>query len=297
MLYSMTGYGESSHQGETLAVALELRSVNNRYLKVSLRAPDSYQVLEPEFEKVIRTLVRRGTIQVSLRVHRVKGLQEQPLRLDVLQGYLNQVSKLALECNLPHEARCFLMGNVLQLPGVVPEGQVGAKTLDEDWPQIEKTLEAALAKLQLMRSTEGAMMAQELLTLRDRIFDHLSLIKGLIPLVMEAYKDRLLERVRKLLESTEAQVQPSDLIREVAIFAERSDIAEEVTRLDGHLEQFRKVLQEEEGAGRKLEFLTQEMVRETNTMGSKAADVKITRHVVEIKGDLERIRELIQNVE
>jgi uncharacterized protein (TIGR00255 family) len=103
--------------------------------------------------------------------------------------------------------------------------------------------------------------------------------------------------VRKLIESTEAEIQPSDLIREVAIFAERSDIAEEVTRLDSHLEQFGKVLEQEEGAGRKLEFLTQEMVRETNTMGSKAADVKITRHVVEIKGDLERIRELIQNVE
>ncbi len=293
----MTGYGEASHQGKTLAVAIELRSVNNRYLKVSLRAPESYQILEPEFEKVVRKMVRRGTVQVNLRVHRVKETQEQPLRLDVLQGYLNQVSRLALECNLPHEARCFLMGNVLHLPGIVPEGQIGAKTLDEDWPHIEKTLEIALEKLQLMRSTEGGVMALELLALRDKIFEHLASIKVLIPQVMEAYKDRLLERVRKLIENTEAEIQPSDLIREVAIFAERSDIAEEVTRLDSHLEQFGKVLEQEEGAGRKLEFLTQEMVRETNTMGSKAADVKITRHVVEIKGDLERIRELIQNVE
>lgn len=293
----MTGYGEASHQGKTLAVAIELRSVNNRYLKVSLRAPESYQILEPEFEKVVRKLVRRGTVQINLRVQRVKETQEQPLRLDVLQGYLNQVSKLALECNLPHEARCFLMGNVLQLPGIVPEGQIGAKTLDEDWPHIEKTLEIALEKLQVMRSTEGGVMALELLALRNKIFEHLASIKVLIPQVMEAYKDRLLERVRKLIESTEAEIQPSDLIREVAIFAERSDIAEEVTRLDSHLEQFGKVLEQEEGAGRKLEFLTQEMVRETNTMGSKAADVKITRHVVEIKGDLERIRELIQNVE
>ena len=293
----MTGYGEASHQGKTLAVAIELRSVNNRYLKVSLRAPESYQILEPEFEKVVRKMVRRGTVQVNLRVHRVKETQEQPLRLDVLQGYLNQVSRLALECNLPHEARCFLMGNVLHLPGIVPEGQIGAKTLDEDWPHIEKTLEIALEKLQLMRSTEGGVMALELLALRDKIFEHLASIKVLIPQVMEAYKDRLLERVRKLIENTEAEIQPSDLIREVAIFAERSDIAEEVTRLDSHLEQFRKVLEQEEGAGRKLEFLTQEMVRETNTMGPKAADVKITRHVVEIKGDLERIRELIQNVE
>lgn len=293
----MTGYGESSRQGNTLAIAIELRSVNNRYLKVSLRAPESYQILEPEFEKVLRKLVRRGTVQVNLRVHRVKETQDQSLRLDVLKGYLNQVAKVAHESNLTQEACNILMGNVLHLPGIVPEGQVGAKTLDEDWPEIEKTLEVALAKLQSMRSTEGGVMALELMALRNKIVEHLGSIKVLIPQVMEAYKDRLLDRVRKLLESTEAQIQPSDLIREVAIFAERSDIAEEVTRLDSHLEQFGKVLEQEEGAGRKLEFLTQEMVRETNTMGSKAADVKITRHVVEIKGDLERIRELIQNVE
>lgn len=280
-----------------MAIAIELRSVNNRYLKVSLRAPESYQILEPEFEKVVRKLVRRGTVQVNLRVHRVRETQEQSLRLDVLKGYLNQVAKVALEIKLPQEACNLLMGNVLHLPGIVPEGQVGAKTLDEDWPEIEKTLEIALTKLQSMRSTEGGVMALELMALRNKIVEHLGSIKVLIPQVMEAYKDRLLDRVRKLLESTEAQIQPSDLIREVAIFAERSDIAEEVTRLDSHLEQFGKVLEQEEGAGRKLEFLTQEMVRETNTMGSKAADVKITRHVVEIKGDLERIRELIQNVE
>jgi uncharacterized protein (TIGR00255 family) len=293
----MTGYGESSHQGNTLAVAIELRSVNNRYLKVSLRAPESYQILEPEFEKAVRKLVRRGTVQVNLRVHRVKETQEQSLRLDILKGYLTQVAKVAQEASLTQEACNILMGNVLHLPGIVPEGQVGAKTLDEDWPQIEKTLEIALVKLQSMRSIEGGVMAQELMALRNKICEHLASIKVLIPQVMEAYKDRLLDRVKKLLESTEAQIQPSDLIREVAIFAERSDIAEEVTRLDSHLEQFGKVLEQEEGAGRKLEFLTQEMVRETNTMGSKAADVKITRHVVEIKGDLERIRELIQNVE
>lgn len=280
-----------------MAIAIELRSVNNRYLKVSLRAPESYQILEPEFEKVLRKLVRRGTVQVNLRVHRVKETQDQSLRLDVLKGYLNQVAKVAQESNLTQEACNILMGNVLHLPGIVPEGQVGAKTLDEDWPEIEKTLEVALAKLQSMRSTEGGVMALELMALRNKIVEHLGSIKVLIPQVMEAYKDRLLDRVRKLLESTEAQIQPSDLIREVAIFAERSDIAEEVTRLDSHLEQFGKVLEQEEGAGRKLEFLIQEMVRETNTMGSKAADVKITRHVVEIKGDLERIRELIQNVE
>lgn len=297
MLYSMTGYGESSHQGETLVVAVELRSVNNRYLKVSLRAPESYQVLEPDFEKVVRKLVRRGTIQVSLRLQHIKAAREQVLSIEVLKGYLNQMAKVGEELKLPQEARNLLMGNVLQLPGIVPESQIGTKNLEEDWVQIEKTLSLALGKLQVMRLTEGANMAAELLSLRNRIVDQLAAVKVLIPMVIETYRDKLLERVKKLLEGTDAVIQPSDLIREVTVFAERSDIAEEVTRLDCHLEQFGKVLDQEEGAGRKLEFLTQEMVRETNTMGSKAADVKITQHVMEIKGDLERIRELIQNVE
>ena len=170
-----------------MAIAIELRSVNNRYLKVSLRAPESYQILEPEFEKVVRKLVRRGTVQVNLRVHRVKETQEQSLRLDVLKGYLNQVAKVALEIKLPQEACNLLMGNVLHLPGIVPEGQVGAKTLDEDWPEIEKTLEIALAKLQSMRSTEGGVMALELMALRNKIVEHLGSIKVLIPQVMEAY--------------------------------------------------------------------------------------------------------------
>jgi uncharacterized protein YicC (UPF0701 family) len=121
----------------------------------------------------VRKLVRRGTVQVNLRVNRVKETQEQPLRLDVLKGYLTQVAKVAQEANLTQEACNIMMGNVLHLPGIVPEGQVGAKTLDEDWPQIEKTLEIALGKLQSMRSTEGGVMAQELMALRNKIFEHL----------------------------------------------------------------------------------------------------------------------------
>ena len=140
-------------------------------------------------------------------------------------------------------------------------------------------------------------MAQELLSLRDHIAAELASIRGRAPRVAVLFRDRLLERVRGLLTAVDVQIDQSDLIKEVSIFAERSDIAEEVVRLASHLEQFQEVIHEPESAGRKLEFLTQEMFREANTIGSKASDVEISRHVVEIKGTLEKIRELVQNVE
>jgi uncharacterized protein (TIGR00255 family) len=148
-----------------------------------------------------------------------------------------------------------------------------------------------------MRQEEGQAMAQELLQLRDHIAGQLDLIRRRVPLVAVLYRDRLLERVRTILAECDVQIQQSDLIKEVSIFAERSDVAEEVVRLASHLDQFQVFLKEQESAGRKLEFLTQEMFREANTIGSKASDVEISRHVVEIKAALEKIRELIQNVE
>ncbi len=140
-------------------------------------------------------------------------------------------------------------------------------------------------------------MAQELLQMRDHIAAQLERIRAQVPRVAVLYRDRLHDRVRNLLNELDVQIDRSDLIKEVAIFAERSDIAEEVVRLASHLEQFQDIVNEPESAGRKLEFLTQEMFRETNTIGSKASDVEISRHVVEIKGTLEKIRELVQNIE
>ena len=149
-----------------------------------------------------------------------------------------------------------------------------------------------------MRKEEGERMAEELLNHHAYVIDQLDAIRGRMPQVMSGYRDRLLERVRGLLADSGAATGPDDLIREVSIFAERSDIAEEVVRLASHLEQLDRTIRTETDApGRKLEFLVQEMGRETNTIGSKASDVAVSRHVVEIKATLEKVRELIQNVE
>lgn len=296
MLLSMTGYGEARYQGDQLALSVELRALNNRYLKVSLRAPDPYHLLEAECEKVIRRSVKRGTLQVHLRVDRRAAPQDFRINSVALESYLQQLRSIARGLDLP-EPGAALLGPVLQLPGVIPEVGGRAHQLHEDWPIIERVLVEALQQLQTMRREEGRAMAQELINLRDIISRHLTVIRARAPHVVSGYRDRLHERVRQLIAELDVQVDRNDLIREVALFAERSDVAEEVVRLATHLDHFQEIMKEEESPGRKLEFLTQEMFRESNTIGSKASDVDVSREVVEIKGTLEKIRELIQNVE
>lgn len=296
MLLSMTGYGEAAYQSESLSLAIELRALNNRYLKVSLRAPEPYNLLEPEFEKVVRRQIKRGTLQIHLRVQRQFAPQDFQINAVAVRSYVAQLGELSRALGLTG-SREALLGQVLALPGVVPEPGVGPLKLDEEWPVMERVLGEALGRLQAMRQEEGRAMAQELLALRDQVGLQLAAIRERSPQVLAAYRDRLLERTRSLLGELDVRLDQADLIKEVAIFAERSDIAEEVVRLASHLDQFQEIVNEPESAGRKLEFLTQEMFREANTIGSKASDVAISRRVVEIKGALEKVRELVQNIE
>jgi uncharacterized protein (TIGR00255 family) len=297
VLLSMTGYGEAHHQCERLSLSIELRALNNRYLKVSVRAPEPYNLLEPEFEKVIRRTIRRGTIQLNLHCERQHLPQDFRINATALRSYLGQLRSLNQELNLGEDDTSALLGHVLALPGVVAEPGNTNFNAEEEWPIVEQVLEGALARLQAMRQEEGRAMAAEFLQYRDQIGSVVRQIRERAQGVVAAYRDRLHERVRKLLTELDIEIDRSELIKEVSVFAERSDIAEEVVRLQSHLEQFQQIMDEPESPGRKLEFLTQEMFRETNTIGSKASDVEISRQVVEIKGTLEKIRELVQNIE
>ncbi|HEV3146446.1 MAG TPA: YicC/YloC family endoribonuclease [Gemmataceae bacterium] len=298
MLLSMTGFGEARHQSDNLSIAVELRAVNNRYLKIITRASEPYNLFEPEVERVLRKAIRRGTLQVQIRAERAAKAADFRLNTTALRSYLEQLSQLGAEMRLDKAIVNSLLAEAVNLPGVAPEPGMASFQPEEEWPALERVLEEAIVRLQKMRQEEGQHMAQELLALRDRIAGELEQICQRIPDVAAGYRDRLLERVRGLLTDTSIIVQAEDLIKEVAIFADRSDIAEETVRLESHLNQFRDVVQEEsDSPGRKLEFLVQEMGRETNTIGSKASDVAVSRHVVEIKATLEKIRELIQNVE
>src|SRR5262245_16475858 len=174
----MTGYGEARFQSDQLALSIELRALNNRYLKVSLRAPDPYHLLEAEFEKVIRRTVKRGTIQIHLRCDRQAADEDFRINAVALASYVRQVRDTK---GLGDGERNAVLSQVLMLPGVVPESGSRTHQLDEDWPIIEKTLQQALEQLQAMRKDEGAAMAAELLSHRDVIARHLDTIRKLTP--------------------------------------------------------------------------------------------------------------------
>jgi uncharacterized protein (TIGR00255 family) len=287
----MTGYGESRLQDDRWSVGVEVRTVNNRHLKLNAKISDPYSALEPDFERLVRETIRRGTVQLSIRVERPKRLEDYRLNRVALASYRQQLAEFAGESSKSDLAA------LLSLPGVVEERKPSTDDPHQDWPALAAAVTEALGKLQQARSEEGRAMATELIDLGRGISAHLEKIAERGPEVVSSYQKRLTERVQTLLEGKGATVEARDLIREVAIFAERADIAEEVVRLRAHLNQFAEVIDEPESAGRKLEFVVQEMGRETNTIGSKANDVEISRGVVEIKGLLEKIRELIQNVE
>ena len=294
----MTGHGEARGQCDALHVAVEVRSVNNRYLKLMLRAPEPYNLLEAEVERVARRHVRRGTLQVQLRVDRPHQAQDFRINETALRSYANQVWASCEEMGLPLPSAGELLGHLLALPGVAPEPGAATSPAEEDWSLIERVLDEALGKLQTMRRDEGRRMADELIQHHATVSGELAAVREQLPRVVSGYRDRLLERVRGLLAESGVSADKDDIIREVSVYAERSDIAEEVVRLASHLEQFEQIVAKETDApGRKLEFVVQEMGRETNTIGSKASDVAISRHVVEIKATLEKVRELIQNVE
>lgn len=289
MLLSMTGFGEARAQDDRWAVGVEVRTVNNRHLKLTAKLSDPYGALEPDLERLVRETVRRGSVHLALRVDRPRRAEDYRLNPVALASYRDQVRGLQ---DGPVD-----LAALLTLPGVVEQARPTAVDPHQDWPALAAVVSEALAKLQAARAEEGRVMAHELLTLGKALAGHLERIAARGPEVVASYQARLTERVQALVQNRGVTIKPEDLIREVAILAERADIAEEIVRLRAHLAQYVEVIHEPESAGRKLEFVVQEMGREVNTIGSKANDVEISREVVEIKGLLEKIRELIQNVE
>ncbi|MCR4415645.1 MAG: YicC family protein [Thermoguttaceae bacterium] len=294
MPLSMTGFGEAHRQQDGLAVTVEVRTINSRYFKLSLRITEGYASLEPQIESVVRERIRRGTIQVSVWVERVHTPDDYRINTAVLAGYRQQLEALARDWRLDGPIS---LENLLLLPGVIDEQTNRSIHADTDWPLIHEALQAAIEHMDRMRAEEGRAMAADLAANCRVIASCLEVVAERAPRVVEGYRARLEERLSKTLAEFGVTLDPSDLIKEVSLFAERSDISEEIVRLRSHLEQFGSFLDGPESSGRKLEFLTQEMLREVNTIGSKANDVEIARQVIEIKSSLERIREMIQNIE
>ncbi|MEE2780808.1 MAG: YicC/YloC family endoribonuclease [Planctomycetota bacterium] len=293
MLLSMTGFGEAETADDVRSVSVEVRAVNNRYLKINQRLGDWLANRESSIEKIIRQFAKRGTIHLQVRVNSSDREANYRLNAETLNCYREQLQEFHRRHPMEGDVT---LGSLLHLPGVVEEATVAGSSEDA-WALAEPAIIAALEQFNAMRRVEGQAMEKDMLQNIDAITGAIALIENRIPQVTEDYTSRLQERLEKLLAPHETSVEPTDIVREVALFAERSDISEEVVRLHSHIEQFRNTIHAEDGIGRRLEFVTQEMFRETNTIGSKANDTEISKHVIDIKAAIERIREMVQNIE
>jgi uncharacterized protein (TIGR00255 family) len=290
----MTGFGEARSQAGGLAVSVEARTINSRHFKLSFRASEGYSSLEPEVEAVVRDSIRRGTVQLNLRVDRRVTVDDYRINTDVVENYRAQLEGYTGRTEWKDADDLRLL---LSLPGAIDEKSRGDFYPREHWPEIETVVRQALGALAKMRIEEGVALAADLAHNGRQIAERLDAIAQRSPEVTQSYQSRLTGRVQKALSELNVTVEPADLLREIALFADRSDISEEIVRLRSHLQQYEAALLMSESSGRKLEFIAQEMGREVNTIGSKANDAEISRLVVDIKTALERIREQIQNVE
>lgn len=294
VILSMTGYGAARQQSGDRLVAAEVRTVNNRYLKVALRCPDAYAPIESQIEKLVRERIERGTVNLTLRAESAAGGGKYRIDREVTISYWEQLTSLTDHLNLsPPQG----LSSLLPLPGVVSEQALDQINANEEWPLVREVVESALLQLNDFRRREGESMQQELTHHCGVVLSYLDTVAERAPQVVSQYRDRLRERVSQLLKDTDVAVSDDDLIREVSVFADRCDINEEITRLRSHLEQFDECLNSGESTGRKLDFLCQELFREVNTIGSKANNVDIARSVVEMKGTVEKLREIVQNIE
>lgn len=294
MLLSMTGHGEARRHDQELVVHADVRSINNKYFKLILRAPDEHLALESQIETTVRESIRRGTVHVTLRVERPSSADDFRLNEVVLASYRRQLEAIEQHQLSREPVR---WDSLLSLPGIVTQTVTSSARSEQEWPIIRAAIDDALIALSRMRADEGQNMAADLRKNLAQLNGLLAEVDARSPLVVESYRQRFEERLRQWLTQFDLKIQTADLLREVGLFSERCDIREEIVRLKSHLEQFESYLSSAESSGRKLDFLTQEMFRETNTIGAKANDAVIARSVIEMKSLIERIREMIQNVE
>jgi len=284
MPLSMTGCGDGTATEGRSACRAEVRSVNNRFLKVSLRAREGFSLLESRVEALVRRHVRRGAVQVTLEVTGPAAPAGRSLDAAQLDTYLGQLESLCAARNLPPPKS---LDGLLGLPGILVESVPSAETVEAAWPLVERALSAALEGHDRMRRTEGEALARDMRAACQSIREVAAGIRLRVPNVVAEQRERLKERVGRILEQQGLALAEGDVAR---------DIAEELVRLESHVAQFERLLGED-APGRSLDFLAQELTREANTIASKSLDVETAHAVVELKTPIEQLREQVQNVE
>jgi len=294
MIRSMTGYGRAESTGARTILTVECKSVNHRHLDVSLKLPRVLAAFEADARRLIQASVQRGRVDVSTTVTTAEGTVLNPLTVNVAQAreYADAARRLSEALDLSDGPS---LGWVMGQPGVLTREEQVTLSADEAWPLLEKALAGALAMMVERRETEGAALARELTGLRAVLTDHVDAVARRVPAAVERRAARLTERMRAMLEG--AELDQARLAAEVAVWADRIDVSEELARLRAHLAQLAALLDGDEPVGRTLDFLIQEINREVNTIGSKADDLEISQAVIAAKATLEKMREQVQNIE
>ncbi len=294
MISSMTGFGEANAEVDGVVYTVEIKTVNNRYFKINLRLPDIATFLEGEVEKLLRSRIRRGTVSCCLYMKNVSGKALFDFDENTLSDYINKLRNVAKSNDIEGQID---LARLLSLPGIVqpisPDQDMAGKMKEV----ILGLMDGAIEKLQQMRQQEGAALAEDLTANCRVISEKVDLIRERSDVVIAEYHSKLKKRVDKLMAGAQLKIDEELLARETAIFADRCDIAEELTRLGSHLQQFTEQCQGNENAGRRLDFVSQEMLREANTIASKASDAQIARWVIDMKCSIDRIKEQVQNIE
>lgn len=293
MMKSMTAYASSESTKEQLTVSIEIRSYNSRHLDIALRAPHGYLCLEDKIKSMISDNVSRGRIEIKLQIiddsKDAYGFDiDEPKAL----AYINVLSKLKNKFNINADISLDLLVNT---GGVIKPVETG-KDMDICWDSIKTCLSAALDDLNVMRKKEGNFIARDFTSRLDFIEKNTGQIKKDSGNLLSHYQERLKERITALTKGM-IDIDPARIAQEAAFFADRSDISEEIVRVESHIKEFRAIMDSEESAGRKLNFLLQEFSREFNTMGAKAGNSNVSHIIVTVKSELEKIREQVQNIE
>lgn len=288
----MTGYGrgEVDHGGVKLSV--ELNSVNRKQSDIVVNLPRDLAELEPRIRQTINERISRGRMNVLVTLQEsANGTRQLALDTGLARSYHQAMLTLQKELSASGE---ITIGTILQAPGVMrsPEHSIDA---GEAWPSLQQALSGALAEMIKMREREGKHLAKDLIQRLKVLRQEIKEVRAIYPEVVKKYRSALLERLEKA--GLNLPMDDERLLKEVTFFADRSDISEELTRLESHLAQFAHHLRKDEPVGRTLEFITQEIFRELNTLGAKSNDAAISQHIVACKSELEKIREQIQNLE
>jgi uncharacterized protein (TIGR00255 family) len=292
LIKSMTGFGQGEASNQEWSVKVEMKSVNHRYLDLWLRIPKQYSLLEEPIRMLIQEEMSRGRVEVSVNIEEF-GDRQRNVRINkpLLNGYLAALETIQQELGIKESIQ---LDHILQLPDLLE-----LEEPDVNWDSLQETVlkavRTALDELEAMRRNEGYQLSQDILMKISLIERHVDRISEIAPAVVQDYRERLKERLGDLLDGT--TITEERFVGEVALFADKCSIDEELVRLRSHIQQFRQSIEKESPVGRKLDFLLQEMNREINTIGSKGNNVGIAGLVVDVKSELEKIREQVQNIE